>query len=160
MSNRHASAVDSAVEQVHELTCPTSFGIAKKMNYTTRKASTKMMMRVLVHSAVEPQDVQHEWLTARKFQLRVAWPDFMQFPEQMAGLTKDADGNVVYGPDHPMTEDTVERTAEMVEEESGRIWNTAVYEFDRDMITDNPEIELLNIPYKERQVRVIQIEVT
>lgn len=145
---------------LNQLTCPSSYGVAKKMNYTTRKSTMKYMQRILVHSAVEIQDIEHEWVSPRKFSIRVAWPDFMQYPEQMAGLTKDLEGNVVYPPEHPMTEDTAERTALLVEHDTNRIWNSAVLEFEQNMVTDNPEIELLNVPYNNRQVRVIQIQFT
>jgi hypothetical protein len=99
------------------LSVPTAFGSYKEFNYTTRKTTCKILIRQLVHGAVEKGEVEYEWITPRKLKTRIAWPEWFRCAEQMASFTTDADGNIVYPPEHLLTMDTSEQNQARVEED-------------------------------------------
>lgn len=143
----------------HGISAPTSFGMWKRFNYTSRKTTTSMMIRVIVHNAVRSQDIQFEWLTPRRLKLRVAWPEWFQFAEQMAEFTMDDEGNCKFPPEHALTMDTSERNQSLVQED-GRIWDDGYLLFDDEMKTDDPVIELLEVTIESQNttVKVLQIQ--
>ena len=89
-------------EKVHPddigLGVPTSFGVHKKFNYTTRQSTTFVLVRVILNNAVTLQDIEFEWVTPRRMKLRVAWPEWFQMAEQMAQFTLDSEGSMVFPP--------------------------------------------------------------
>jgi hypothetical protein len=146
-------------EEASHLSVPTSFGMWKRFNYTTRSTTTRMLIRLILHNGVCANDIQFEWITPRKLKLMVAWPEWFQYAEQMAAFTTDEDGNVLFPPDHPLTMDTSERNHQL-ESEDKRIWDEGYVIFEQDMKTDDdPTIELLDvrIPSKDQMINVLQI---
>lgn len=117
-----------------------------------------MMIRVIVHNAVRSQDIQFEWVTPRRLKLRVAWPEWFQFAEQMAAFTIDEAGDTRFPPEHPLTMDTSERNQALVEED-GRVWDDGFLVFHEDMKTDDPYFELLEVTMESQAtvVKVLQI---
>jgi hypothetical protein len=141
------------------LQVPTCSGSFTKFNYTTRRQTTHVMIRMIVHSAVTKQDVEFEWFTPRKLKVRVAWPEWFLYAEQMAAFTIDKDGSVVFPPEHALTMSTANNNQELVEED-GRVWDEGIINFDQDMKTDGDDIfELLDvkIPSTSRVVIVLQM---
>lgn len=143
------------------LAAPTSFGMYKQFNYTTRKTSINMLVRTILHNGVSDKDIEFQWITPRVLKLRVAWPDWFQMAEQMAQFTVDDDGIMIFPPEHPLTMDTSERNQALVQED-GRIWDEGFLSFEQDMEEDIPVFELLKveIPSKATVVTVLQIFVT
>lgn len=58
------------------LQVPTSTGTYTKFSYTTRRMTSFVMIRMIVHSAVTNQDIELQWETPRKLQVSVAWPEW------------------------------------------------------------------------------------
>jgi hypothetical protein len=144
------------------LTCPTASGYFKKFDYTNRVSYATIMTRVLVHGAVQASMVDFEWINKRLLKYRCAWPEFFQYPEQMASFCRDADGNIIYGTEHPLTMDFAERIASMTEED-GKIYNSGFFQYDQDMNTDNVdelvfEVLTFKIPSQDTTVRMLQVE--
>ena len=141
------------------LVVPTSLGMYKKFNYTTRKMATYMLARMIIHSGVTHQDIEFEWITPRVLKVRIAWPEWFQNAEQMAMFCLNENGEMIYPPDHPLTMDTSARNQDLVEED-GRVWDDGVLCFDQDMkIDDEPEFELLNVDIQAQNcvLKVLQI---
>jgi hypothetical protein len=140
------------------LSVPTSFGTYKEFNYTSRKTTTKILIRQLCHSALEVSDCQYEWITPRKLQIRMAWPEWFRCAEQMAAFTQDEEGKIVFPPEHPVTMDTSERNEARVEED-GNVWDVGYHNFDQDMKMEDLFIELLDVPIqsKKKTVTVLQV---
>jgi hypothetical protein len=163
-SNSKATTSQAAPENLlhaenHGLSAPTSYGMWKKFSYTSRKTTTSMMIRVIVHNAVQSKDIQFEWVTPRRLKLRVAWPEWFQYAEQMAEFTIDAEsGEPRFPPEHPLTMDTSERNQALVDED-GRIWDDGFLIFHEDMKTDDPVFELLEVTIESQAtvVKVLQI---
>jgi len=158
-------AAATATEPVHDnsddvmtgLVVPTCLGMYKKFNCTTRKMSTHMLARMIVHSGVAPQDVLFEWITPRVLRVCLAWPDWFQNAEQMAMFCLDDNGEMLHPPDHPLTMDTSSRNQDLVEEDN-RVWDKGVLCFDQDMIVDDdPQFDLLNVTVNQVVVKVLQI---
>ena len=144
------------------LVAPTSFGMYKQFNYTTRQTTTHMLVRCILHNGVTLSDIVYDWVTPRVLKLRVAWPEWFQMAEQMAMFTIDDDGNMIFPPEHPLTMDTSERNQSLVEED-GRIWDTGYLTFDQDMkVDDDLPLELLDVGIEAKNVviNVLQIFVT
>jgi hypothetical protein len=131
------------------MTVPTSFGLYPKFDYTRRVMEPTMLVRMILHNGVEPQDIQFEWINARRLQLRTAWPEWFQNAEQMAAFTLDDEGEPLFPPHHALTMDTSARNQLLVEEDN-RIWDTGFLDFEQDMKTDNPEFELLSVVLPNR----------
>jgi O-glycosyl hydrolase len=117
-----------------------------------------MIIRMILHNGVEMQDIQFDWVTPRLLKLRVAWPEWFQYAEQMAQFTTNDEGKPKYDADHQLTMDTSERNQALVEEDN-RIWDEGFLTFEQDMKTDDPSFELLSveIPSKDTKVNVLQI---
>mmetsp|Transcript_3137 Transcript_3137/g.5671 ORF Transcript_3137/g.5671 Transcript_3137/m.5671 type:complete len:279 (+) Transcript_3137:145-981(+) len=156
-ANNPLSGVDAGGEQ--GISAPVSFGMWDQFNYTTRVTSTKIMIRVIVHNAVELQDIEYEWVDKRTLRIRIAWPEWFQMAEQMAAFTVDEDGNIVFPPEHALTMDMSRRNQMLVEEDSGRVWDQGCLRFEQDMSSENPFFELLTVqhPSKNTTVNVLQI---
>lgn len=140
------------------LVVPTCFGKCKKFNCTSRKTTTQVLIRVLLHNAITIQDIECEWTTPRVLKIAVAWPQWFQNAEQMAEFTKDDTGDILFPPEHALTVDTSERNQERVEED-GRVWNDGVIMFEEDMEDNPPILELLDvaIPTANSKVKVLQM---
>jgi hypothetical protein len=69
--------------------------------------------------------------------------------EQMAEFTTDADGNIVFPVEHPLTTDTSERN-EMFVKDDGNVYDVGYHNFDQDMKMEEIHIDLLeaDIPSK------------
>ena len=157
-----APAVSVLEDEMAGLSVPTSFGMFKQFNYTTRKTTTSMLVRLILHNGIAQEDVEFEWLTPCVLKLRVARPEWFQNTEQMAEFTTDDQDNIVFPPEHPLTMDTSERNQQLVEED-GKIWDNGVMTFDQDMkIDDVPVFVLLdvNISSRATTIKVLQIMVT
>lgn len=138
---------------------PTCFGGYKQFNYTTRVSVKSLLVRMILHNGVTENHIQFEWLTPRVLKIRIAWPEWFQFAEQMAEFTLDEQGNMVFPPEHPLTMDTSERNQDLVEED-GRIWDEGVIKFEEDMKhEDIPIFELLNVKIDAQgtTVKVLQM---
>ncbi|CAB9512685.1 hypothetical protein SEMRO_550_G164650.1 [Seminavis robusta] len=160
----------SAWECLHHLVCirnsitplglgvPTSFGMHKKFNYTTRKTTSRLLVRMILNNAVTLQDIEFVSETPRRLKIRVAWPDWFQMAEQMAQFTLDDTGDMIFPPEHPLTMDTSERNQQLVKED-GRIWNDGYLCFDQDMKDEDPIIELLDVTNTAlgKTIQVLQI---
>jgi hypothetical protein len=147
-----------ATQQGQGLTAPTSFGMYPKFCFTKRILEPTMLVRMVLHNGVEPQDIQFEWINPRRLQLRTAWPEWFQNAEQMAGFTLGDDGKPIFPPTHALTMDTCARNQLLVEED-GRIWDYGILNFDQDMKTDIPDFELLSVELPNRartSVNVLQ----
>ena len=151
-----ASAAATEEDLLSGLVVPTSFGMYKKFNYTTRKTTTEMQCRLIVHNGVTVQDIEFEWVTPRILKIGLAWPDWFQNAEQMAQFTLDEDGTMLFPPEHPLTMDTSERNQALVEED-GRIWDHGVLVYEVDMKMDDPKYELLEVEVPGGSVKVLQI---
>jgi hypothetical protein len=155
---RAAPNVLRAPQQGQGLTAPTSFGMYPKFCFTKRVLEPTILVRMILHNGVEPQDIQFEWINPRHLQLRTAWPEWFQNAEQMAGFTRGDDGQPIFPPTHALTMDTCARNQLLVEED-GRIWDYGLLEFDQEMKTDIPDFELLNVELPNRSrtsVNVLQ----
>jgi hypothetical protein len=139
------------------LKVPTSFGMWRNFNYTTRVTTVEIQIRMILHNGVDTQDIQFEWLNSRQLKLMVAWPEWFQYAELMATFTLNEEGKPLYRHDHPLTMDASERNQSLVEEDS-RVWDEGVLDFEQDMKTEDPNFELLqvDIPSKNRTVNVLQ----
>jgi hypothetical protein len=153
---------DQGNQNQQGLTAPTSFGLYRPFDYTSRQSHPTMQIRmVILHNGVEPQDIQFEWINPRKLQLRTAWPEWFQNPEMMSDFNSDDDGEQLFPPNHALTMDTSERNQLLVEED-GRIWDYGYLDFEQDMKTENPEFELLSVQLPNRigtSVNVLQAQV-
>jgi hypothetical protein len=140
------------------LSAPTSYGMWKSFNYTSRTTTTRMLIRLILHNGVEMQDVQFEWVSPRKLKLKVAWPEWFQYAEMMAEFATDDDGEPLFPPTHQLTMDTSERNQALVQEDK-RVWDEGYLSFEQDMKTDDPNFELLrvDVPSKATKVTVLQI---
>jgi hypothetical protein len=143
----------------HGICSPTTFGHFKKFDYTNRKTHATVMMRVLVHGAVQANMVEFEWVNPKKLKYQIAWPEFFQFPEQMANFCTDEDGNVMYGREHPLTIDFAERHAKITEED-GKIYDTGFFRFDQAMKTEVGELvfDLLDFNIESQNVMVKMLQ--
>ncbi len=151
---------DPANGDVPGLSVPMCFGIFNEFNFTTRRDIDRVLMRMIFHNAVEERDIQFRWISPRKCMIRVAWPDWFRFAEQMAAFTTDSDGNIMFPPRHPITMDTARRNERLVDEESNRVWDEGYLTFEQDMKTDaGVTFELLTVPIpsKNTSVNVLQI---
>ncbi|CAB9528702.1 hypothetical protein SEMRO_2296_G322380.1 [Seminavis robusta] len=136
------------------LTAPTSFGMFRKFNYTSRRTEVAMLCRMILHNGATVEDIEFEWQAPRLLMIRVAWPDWFQMAEQMAQFCVDDQGQMLYPPDHPLTMDTSERNQQLVEEDD-RIWDYGYLQFDQDMLTEEePAMELLEVDIESRGVKV------
>jgi hypothetical protein len=157
IASARLNSEDAMNAEEQSVSIPTSFGSYKEFNYTTRKTTTKILIRQLCHSALEVSDCEYEWITPRKLKIRMAWPEWFRCAEQMAGFTKDDEGKIVFPPEHPLTMDTSERNESRVEED-GNVWDVGYHNFDQDMRMEDLFIELLNVPIvsKNKTVTVLQ----
>lgn len=151
----------SVIEQGGEypaLPYPVTFGFYTQFDYTSRKKVGRVLVRMLTHGAVELQDIEYEWVTPRVLKIRVAWPEWFQYAEQMAMFVIDTEGQPKYPPDHPVTEDMAANNMALVDENTKRVWDEGYIKFDRDMKEDEFSIERLNIriPSKGTKVKGIQ----
>ena len=151
MNNMH-------IESDNALPYPVCWGMYNEFNFTTRKDSDRVLLRIIVHNAVEHDDVQFKWISPRKVEIRIAWPDWFRFAEQMAMFTTDDNGQALFGARHPITMDTARRNERLVDGDTGRIWDQGYFSFQQDMLTDQVAFELLNvtIPSKGTEVKVLQ----
>jgi hypothetical protein len=145
----------------HGMTCPTSSGHFMKFDYTNRRETQIVMNRVLVHGAVDSNQVEFEWIHSKKLKYRIAWPDFFQYPEQMANFCVDDEGNVKYGPDHPLTWKFASNNKKL-QDEDGKIWDTGFLHFTKHMKTDLEDLSFevlrFDIPSQDTVVKMLQIE--
>jgi len=117
-----------AVDQ--RLQAPMCFGMHRHFNYTTRKTTSKMLIRMILHNGLNAlEDIEFEWITPRNLKVPVAWPDWFQMAEQMAQFTLDEHGNMLFPPEHSLTMDASERNQALVEEDN-KIWDYGHLEFD------------------------------
>jgi hypothetical protein len=138
-----------------------AYGHFKKFDYTNRRKNQTVQIRTLVHSAVEKQDCEFEWISATKLKVVIYWPEFFVFPEQMVNCSADENGNPLYGFDHPLTEDYAERNAEKMDE-NRRIHDAGYITFSQPMKTDIEDLEFelleIDIPARAKKVNMLQIE--
>ena len=59
-------------EEKGGLVVPTCFGRFKKFNYTTRKTTTNVLVRQILHNGVSDRDIEFEWEGPRVLKIRVA----------------------------------------------------------------------------------------
>eukprot|EP00957_Ditylum_brightwellii_P034981 2651508-Ditylum_brightwellii.AAC.1 len=69
------------------------------------------------------QDIEYDWISPQKLQLCMAWPDWFQYPEQMATFVSDEHGLPAFPPEHQLTFDMAARNKQLVEEDN-RIWDS------------------------------------
>lgn len=130
-----------------DLATPMSFGLFDDFNYTTRKATTKIWIRIIIHNDVDLIDIQWEWLTPRLLKIRVVWPEWFQNAEQMAAFTVD-EGVPFFPSSQPLT---------LVEEDNHGDGHLT---FDRDMNVDiEPEIELLDVDVASKATKVNLLQI-
>ena len=156
-----SAAAEESDDDFSGLPAPTSYGMHRQFNYTTRVTSTHVLVRLILHNGVEMQDIDVTWVTPRVLKLRVAWPEWFQMAEQMAEFTIDDSGQMLFPPEHALTMDTSERNQQLVEED-GRVWDDGHLTFDFDMkVDDAPVMELLDvqIPSRGKSVCVLQLYV-
>ena len=137
---------------------PTSFGAHSAFDYATRRASRHILSRTLLHNAVTLDDLYFKWITPRRMQFDVAWPDFFLMAEQMAALTTDDQNNMIFPPEHALTMDMSLRNAQLVGED-GRVWDSGIFAFDQDMKEENPIVELIDVHVAERNIHVKCLQV-
>lgn len=142
--------------QYPPLSLPTSFGSYRKFNYTSRKKVERVCVRILVHSAVELQDIEYIWVTPNVLKLVIYWPEWFAYAEQMAMVVVDEEGNSVYPPEHPLTESFAENNAALMGE-NGRVMDSGHIIFDKDMKEDF-QIERININIESKQLLVRGIQ--
>jgi hypothetical protein len=140
------------------LRVPTSFGSHSTFDYTTRRDSTNILVRSLLHSAITLDDITFEWESPRVLKFRIAWPEFFLKAEEMATFTTYDNGDMVFPPEHALTMDTSRRN-QMLVEEDGHVYDDGTYAFEVDMKQENPIIELLDVdvPARNIQVKCLQI---
>jgi hypothetical protein len=78
--------------------------------------------------------------------------------KQMAQFTLDDQNQMVFPPEHLLTMDTSEHNQLLVEEDN-YIWDEGFLDFDQDMKTEDPIIEILDvgIPSQNTTMRVLQV---
>lgn len=163
VQNVHATNVpetargDRSGGTMPHLSVPTAYGRYRHFNYTTRRSSERMMVRMLLHGAVTPRDVSFNWYSPKVLEVKVAWPQWFTFAEQMAALTADDDGVIQFPPEHQMTMDMSERNAEMMGEDSN-VHDIGYFEFDNAMIEEVDTFELLNIPIPDSGATVKMLQ--
>jgi hypothetical protein len=116
-----------------------------------------MLIRMLVHGAVQTVDVSFEFLTKKVLEVKVAWPQWFVFAEQMAMLTADDEGNIAFPPEHAMTMDMSERNAEMMEED-GNVYDYGYFRFANHMVQTIDTFELWNIPIDDSGITVRMLQ--
>jgi hypothetical protein len=139
------------------LPVPVAYGRYRHFDYTNRRATDRMLIRMLVHGAVQTVDVSFEFLTKKVLEVKVAWPQWFVFAEQMAMLTADDEGNIAFPPEHAMTMDMSERNAEMMEED-GNVYDYGYFRFANDMVQTIDTFELLNIPIDDSGITVRMLQ--
>lgn len=146
-SNSNPSVGDDKVDDTTfpTLPVPVAYGRYRHFDYTNRRATDRMLIRMLVHGAVQTADVSFEFLTPKVLEIKVAWPQWFVFAEQMAMLTVDDEGNIAFPPEHAMTMDMSERNAALMEED-GNVFDCGYFRFASDMVQTIDTFELLNIP--------------
>lgn len=155
----HSVVVSQSEEEYPSLPYPVTFGYYTSFDYTSRKKVGRVLVRMLAHSAVELQDIEYEWITPRVLKLRVAWPEWFQFAEQMALFVTDNDtGLPMFPPEHPLTEDMASNNMMLQDEVTKRIWDEGFIKFDRDMKEDEFLIERLNIKIESKGISVKGIQ--
>ena len=149
---------DTAVDDPAGITVPTCFGSHEGFDYTTRKSHRHILAKSLLHNAVRLEDLSFNWISPRRLVVNVAWPDFFLYAEQMAACTTDAQNNMIFPPEHALTQDTCRRNAMLVGED-GKVWDVGTFSFEQDMKQDNPIVELLDVHLADRNidVKVLQI---
>lgn len=154
-----ASARKEHIVEYPPLPFPISFGQYMHFDYTSRKRSERMMVRIIVHNGVERQHVEFEWLTPRVLKILVAWPEWFTFAEQMAAFTADDDGEILFPPSHPMTMDMSDRNQQRVGED-GMVWDEGFIKFEQDMMNEEDafvfELLSVDLPSRNTVVRMIQ----
>lgn len=90
----------------------------------------------------------------------MAWPQWFVFAEQMAALTADDEGVVMFPPEHQMTMDISERNAELMGEDNN-VFDVGYFEFDNPMLEEVDTFELLDIPIPDggHSVKMLQFYV-
>jgi hypothetical protein len=58
----------------------------KEFNYTSRKTSTSVLARLILHNGIEANDIEFEWMTPQVLKICVAWSEWFQCVEQMAAF--------------------------------------------------------------------------
>jgi predicted ferric reductase len=98
---------------------------------------------MLVHSAVRQQDITFEWINNLTLEIKIGWPQWFLYAEQMASLTIDDEGIVQFPPEHPMTMDMSERNAALMEEDNN-VYDYGFFCFEQPMVQTIDTFELLN----------------
>jgi hypothetical protein len=147
----------NAAQNMPTLPCPVAYGRYRHFDYTNRRATDRMLIRMLVHGAIRRQDVSFDWPSSKVLEIKLAWPQWFTFAEQMAMLTADDEGKVQFPPEHPMTMDMSERNAELMKED-GNVYDYGYFTFERDMIQQIDTFELLNIPIEGAGVTVRMLQ--
>lgn len=137
---------------------PVTYGFYTQFDYTARKKVGRVLVRILTHSAVELQDIEYEWTTPRLLKLRIAWPEWFQYAEQMALFVMDGHGAPLYPPEHPVTEDMASNNMLLQDELTKRVWDEGYVKFDRDMKEENFSIERLNVKISSKNIVVRGIQ--
>lgn len=146
-------------EEYPPLSLPIAFGQYESFYYTSRTSIEHIMVRILVHNAVELQDVDYDWITPRVLKLQIAWPEWFVFAEQMAAFATDEDGDILFPPDqHAMTQSMARRNWDLADKTTSRVYDEGYIKFEKDIKQDTFKIERLNIdiPSKGTTVRGIQ----
>lgn len=144
---------DSDPPSTSGIPAPTSFSSHETFDCCTRRSSEFVLARALSHNAVVLVDLVFEWLTPRILKFRVAWPEFFLMAEQMAELTQDDSGDLIFPPNHALTMNMSRRNADCVEED-GKVWDEGTMAFEQDMKPDNPIIELADCNVASRKITV------
>lgn len=152
---------DLDVAGTNNLSVPMSYGTHKKWDQATKRSTTRILIRMVLHGGCEDEDFDYEWITPRSLMIRVKWPEwFVNAQEMELFATADDDETPLFGPEHPLTMDICERNYGLVDEH-GDIWDEGILKFCQDMDTDNCGIEVVNaaVPGKTEAAKVIQIYV-
>ena len=136
---------------------PTVISVYTGFNCTSRKTTTRVNCRIIFPGLVSRQDVVFEWVHRRLLKLRVRWPQWFQYAENMAVFKTNDRGDPMYDANHSLMIDMNSRNEERVEEDRC-VWDEGFIDFEEDMVIDNvPEIDFLNVTVSQRQTKVLNI---
>jgi hypothetical protein len=115
---------------------------------------------MIVHNGLGLNDVELEWVTPRVLRIDFAWPEWFTYAEQMASFSVDEEGNIMFPPEHALTQDMAAYNSELIGED-GKVWDTGYIKFNSDMDTDDGKymFELLEIDLSSQGKKVNQLQI-
>ena len=141
---------------------PMMAGYWEKIDFNNNmKATGFIMVRMIVHPGVEPNEVECEWQSPTLLKIRFRWPQFFSGVLPMMEFDTTNEAGVVtpkYGRDHQLTISLGKFVAERMDD-NNEVWDEGYLTFDRAMDTDDDKIdvEILKAKHGHKSYTLLQI---